>query len=253
MQCPPRPGPGLERGEPERLRRGRVDDLPDVDPHPVAELRELVDERDVDRAVDVLEQLRQLGRLGRRDAVDGVDRGAVERRGRLRSTRRRCRRRPSGPSSSSSRCGRGRRARARKRGGSPTPAASPDSASRIGQELVARRARVRRRLEHDEVPGAQAPADLGAASSDDREVGLALLRERRRERDEDRVDARAGRRSRSSRRAAARRRAGEASPTGRPRCSSRRGAAARPDARRRRRGRPCVPASANTCASGRPT
>ena len=67
MQCPPRPGPGLEGHEAERLRRGRVDDLPDVDVHPVAELRELVDERDVHRAEDVLEQLRQLGRLGRRD------------------------------------------------------------------------------------------------------------------------------------------------------------------------------------------
>ncbi len=56
-------GAGLERREPEGLRRRRVDDLPDVDPHPVAELCELVDERDVDRAVDVLEQLRQLRRL----------------------------------------------------------------------------------------------------------------------------------------------------------------------------------------------
>ena len=87
MQCPPRPGAGLERLEAERLRRGGLDDLPDVDPHPVAELRELVDERDVDRAVDVLEQLRQLGRLGRRDLVDGVDRRAVDAR-----RPRRCRR-----------------------------------------------------------------------------------------------------------------------------------------------------------------
>ena len=69
MQWPPRPGPGLEAHEAERLRRRGVDDLPDVDLHPVAELRELVDERDVDRAEDVLEQLRQLGRLGRRDLV----------------------------------------------------------------------------------------------------------------------------------------------------------------------------------------
>ena len=69
MQWPPRPGPGLKRHEPERLRRRRLHDLPDVDVHPVAELRELVDERDVDRAEDVLEQLRQLGGLGRRDGV----------------------------------------------------------------------------------------------------------------------------------------------------------------------------------------
>ena len=72
------PGPGLEAHEPVRLGRGGVDDLPDVDPHPVGEDRELVDERDVDRAEDVLEQLRQLGRLGRRDAHDVVADQPVE-------------------------------------------------------------------------------------------------------------------------------------------------------------------------------
>ena len=41
-----------------------------------------------------------------------------------------------------------------------TPAASPEPRSRIGQQLVAGRARVGRRLEHDEVPGAQPRADL---------------------------------------------------------------------------------------------
>ena len=61
------PGPGIEAHEAERLRRGGVDHLPDVDPHPVAQHRELVDQRDVDRAEDVLEQLRQLRRLGRGD------------------------------------------------------------------------------------------------------------------------------------------------------------------------------------------
>ena len=71
---PAEAGARLEGLEAERFRRGRLDHLPDVDPHPVAELGELVHERDVDRAVDVLEQLRQLGRLGRGDLVDGVDR-----------------------------------------------------------------------------------------------------------------------------------------------------------------------------------
>src|SRR5205823_8892567 len=70
--------PGLEAHEAERLRRSRVDDLPDVEAHPVAELRKLVDECDVDRAEDVLEQLRQLGRLRRGDGEDGVERGLVE-------------------------------------------------------------------------------------------------------------------------------------------------------------------------------
>ena len=71
-------GAWLERREAERLRRRRVDHFPDVDVHAVAELRELVDERDVDGAVDVLEQLRQLGRVGRRDLVHRVDRLAVD-------------------------------------------------------------------------------------------------------------------------------------------------------------------------------
>ena len=72
------PGTGLEAHEAERLRRRRVHDLPHVDVHPVAELGELVDERDVDRAEDVLEQLRQLGGLRRRHPVYLVDRALVE-------------------------------------------------------------------------------------------------------------------------------------------------------------------------------
>ena len=77
------PGPGLEAHEAERLGRGGVDDLPDVDPHPVGEHRQLVDERDVDRAEDVLQQLGELGDLGRGDRHD-----AGRRRARRRSTAR---------------------------------------------------------------------------------------------------------------------------------------------------------------------
>ena len=66
------PGPGLEAHEAVRLGRGGVDDLPDVDAHAVGEHRHLVDERDVHRAEDVLQQLGQLGGLGRRDADDRV-------------------------------------------------------------------------------------------------------------------------------------------------------------------------------------
>ena len=76
------------RAEPhvaERLRRGGVHDLPDVDPHPVAEDGELVDEGDVDRAEDVLEQLGQLRCVGRRDGVDRVDGAAIDGGGGLRT------------------------------------------------------------------------------------------------------------------------------------------------------------------------
>ena len=67
MQWPPTPGPGREAHEPERLGRRRVDDLPDVEVHPLAQQGELVDEGDVDVAEDVLEQLGHLGGIGRRE------------------------------------------------------------------------------------------------------------------------------------------------------------------------------------------
>ena len=72
------PRPGLEAHEPVRLGRGGVDDLPDVDAHALGEYRQLVDERDVDRAEDVLEQLGQLGRLGGRDPDDLIAHAPVE-------------------------------------------------------------------------------------------------------------------------------------------------------------------------------
>ena len=77
------PGPGLEAHEPVGLGGRRVDDLPDVDAHAVGEHRQLVDQRDVDRAEDVLEQLRQLRRLGAGDAHDLVADEPVELRGAL--------------------------------------------------------------------------------------------------------------------------------------------------------------------------
>ena len=77
-----------ELHEAERLRRGRVDDLPHVDAELVADDRHLVDEPDVDRAERVLEQLHQLGRFGRRHRDDRVDA-----RSRRAPSRLRCRRR----------------------------------------------------------------------------------------------------------------------------------------------------------------
>jgi hypothetical protein len=66
------PRAGVEAHEPERLGGGRVDDLPDVDAESLAEHRELVHERDVDRAEDVLEQLGELGGVRVRDLDDPV-------------------------------------------------------------------------------------------------------------------------------------------------------------------------------------
>ena len=78
----------VEGLEAERLGRGAVDDVPEVDAQLVAELGHLVDERDVDLAVGVLEQLGhlRLARAGR--SHDGVDEPRVERLGRVAAGRR---------------------------------------------------------------------------------------------------------------------------------------------------------------------
>ena len=77
------PGPGSKRMKPNGFVEAASIDLPDVDPHAVGEHRHLVDERDVDRAEDVLEQLRELGGLGRADRHDPLAHAAVDRDGAL--------------------------------------------------------------------------------------------------------------------------------------------------------------------------
>ena len=186
MQWPPRPGPGLKRHEAERLGGGGVDDLPDVDPHPVAEDRELVDERDVDRAEDVLEQLRQLGGLGARELVHGVDRAPVERGGPLRALGRdaaeHLRRRLRRPVLAA-------RVDPLRRHGEEEALARAEAASLLEDRLqqLARGARPGGRLEHDELALAQHLGEAARGALHDREVGLALARERRRQRDQDGV------------------------------------------------------------------
>ena len=170
----------------ERLGRGGVDDLPDVDPHPVAEDRELVDERDVDRAEDVLEQLRELGRLRAGELVHRVDRAPVEVGGPARALgrdpaehlRRRLRRPVLAP-----------RVDALRRHREEEALAHAEAASLLEDRLeqLARRAGPGRRLEHHELALAQHSGEPACGVLDDREVGLALARERCRQRDEDGV------------------------------------------------------------------
>ena len=85
------------------------------------------------------------------------------------------------------------------------------------------------------MPGAQPRRDLLGGRDEDAQVRLALPRERRRQRDEDRVGLAelvvVGRRGDRARR----RRAASAPRSGRPRCSSRRRSAARRGSRPRRR------------------
>ena len=64
--------PRREAHEAERLGRRGVDDLPHVEAHPLAEEGELVDERDVDVAEHVLEELGQLGGVRGRQLEDVV-------------------------------------------------------------------------------------------------------------------------------------------------------------------------------------
>ena len=71
----------LETHEPVRLGGGRLDHLPDVDPHTIGQHRKLVHQCDVDRAEDVLQELRQLGRLGAGHAHDLLAHHLVQRLG----------------------------------------------------------------------------------------------------------------------------------------------------------------------------
>ena len=84
---PAQPRPGIEGLEAEGLGLRRVDDFPDVDAHPVETDLEFVDQRDVDAAEDVLEQLRRLGRAAEETGTTVCDR-LVERHGRLQAGRR---------------------------------------------------------------------------------------------------------------------------------------------------------------------
>ena len=77
------PGAGIEGLEAEGLGFGRVDDLVDVDAHPHAELLQLVDQRDIDAAVDVFQQLGHLRHRGAADRHHAAEDGAVHGRGQL--------------------------------------------------------------------------------------------------------------------------------------------------------------------------
>ena len=70
-------GAGIESLEAKGLGFGGVDDLVDIDAHAHAELLELVDQGDVDAAVDVFEELGHLGDGGAADGNGAAEDGAV--------------------------------------------------------------------------------------------------------------------------------------------------------------------------------
>src|ERR1700674_1242408 len=66
---------GVEGRVPKRLAAGCIDHFPDIDVHAIRKKLELVDKRDIDRTIDVLEELDQFGcpRGGNRyDAIDNL-------------------------------------------------------------------------------------------------------------------------------------------------------------------------------------
>lgn len=83
MQCPPQPRARIVGGEAEGLGGGGVHHLEDIDAHAVGDHLHLVDQADVHRPVDVLQQLGHLGGLGRAQRHHPVDGRAVQRHAHL--------------------------------------------------------------------------------------------------------------------------------------------------------------------------
>ena len=191
---PAHPRPRLEAHEPVRLRRGRIDDLPDVDAHPVGQDRQLVHQRDVDRAEDVLQQLRHLRDLGGPDADDVIAHLLVQRDGTVTAgfgeAADDLRRRPQ-----------------RVIGAARIDALGTERQIEVAarrearllqhrQQPLPRRARIRRRLQDHQLPGLQDPRERAARIQQRPQIGLAVRRQRRRHADQDRVRMRQRRRPR---------------------------------------------------------
>jgi hypothetical protein len=89
-------GTGIEWHVAKRLGLGRLDHLPDIDPHCVVDDLELVDQGDVHGAEDVFGNLHRFGDLGGGDRDDALQETGVERLARF-SAAAPCRRRLLGP------------------------------------------------------------------------------------------------------------------------------------------------------------
>ena len=76
-------GSGIEGHETEGFAGGGLDDLPDIEPEPVAHQGGFIGEGDVDRAEGILVEFDHLGDFGRGDGDDGLNRLLVEITGKL--------------------------------------------------------------------------------------------------------------------------------------------------------------------------
>ena len=74
-------GPWIERLKAERLCLRGINHFPDVDAQSVVKDLQIVDQRDVDRAIRIFKDFAGLGNFQRRDANDFFDDGAVQRGG----------------------------------------------------------------------------------------------------------------------------------------------------------------------------
>ena len=146
-------GAGRESHKAERLGRCRVDDLPGVEPELVAHDEHLVDEADVDRPERVLQELHHLGRLRTGDRHERLDGDTVERRRRLDAGRR----------DAAHHLGRVARRKVvaarvdplRAERQEKVLAADQPACFERRQDDLARRPRIGRRFEHDDLAGPQ--------------------------------------------------------------------------------------------------
>ena len=150
-----------------------------------AEDRQLVDERDVDRAEDVLQQLRELGDLGRRDRDDLVADVRVDGGGALGAAR--------GEAADDLRRGAHRvvgaagvdaLGRERER---EVLAGAQAGLLQQRHEMLARGAGERGRLEHHDLVARDHVCERPRGGQQRAEIGLAVARQRGRDADEDRL------------------------------------------------------------------
>ena len=179
------PGPGPEGHEAKGFGGGRVDHLPGVEAHPLAEQGQLVDQGDVHVAEDVFEELGELGGIGRGELVHGRADLAQQARGAGRPRRRQA---PDQARDRAAGAGRVTRIHAfgRVRQVKVAPGNQP-RAFQLGPERTAGGARVGGRLEDDQLAGAELAADSGRGAEDRAEIGILGLVDRRRDAHEDRI------------------------------------------------------------------
>ena len=178
-------GPGLEAHEAVGLGRRGVDHLPHVDAHPVRQHRQLVDQRDVDRAKDVLEQLGHLGDFRGRDRDHVVADSLVQRDRPIGALGRDAAHHFRGVAQ---RVVGAARVDTLRREGDVESVADPQAAVfEQRRELFAGRARVRRRLENDELSTLDHGPKRLARRDQRSEIGLAVGRQGRWDADQHRV------------------------------------------------------------------